>query len=158
MTKSQVTEPTTMKLKRTLKGLTKLSLMALCGVHLSACSVYKSNMPCKKGKGYGCKSMSEVNHLIDLQESGLHEQSKDWVELPKEGGTQKAKPPITKQALANLPAFGDLKGIPEAEEPIYRKAEETMRVWIAPYKNQSGDYVDGFYLHLVTRPGAWEHL
>lgn len=43
----------------------------------------------------------------------------------------------------------------EQDRTVIRLPEETMRVWIAPYKNKSDEYVEAFYMHLVTKASQW---
>ena len=39
---------------------------------------------------------------------------------------------------------------------IYRKADEVYRLWLCPYENESGDYVDSHYVYFVIKHDKWE--
>jgi len=125
----------------------QIGLISIIALQLGGCSVYKSNIDCKVGEGYKCRSMGEINSLIDAKDK----------RLPKEGGKNNITPPTTlkgQNLLPNFPGAVRVASLDPADE-IYRKPEETMRVWIAPYRNASDEYVDGFYMHIVTKQASW---
>ena len=51
-----------------------MNLMLLgCAVALTACSTTSENFDCKAGKGVGCKSITDVNQLVDQERLGVED-------------------------------------------------------------------------------------
>lgn len=48
----------------------------LCALFLSGCSTYNEDFDCEPGKGVGCKSLSQVNRMVDEGAFGVEEEDK----------------------------------------------------------------------------------
>lgn len=123
------------------------SIASFC-LTLGGCSTTSETFDCKEGKGVGCKSISEVNHMVDqgtLGDGGL-----------REGGVV---------SMTSPPAFTVSTGSSEgktAEIPlidgmaVHRVSEEHLRVWMAPFQDEQGNLHEGSVIHTVLKPGYWQ--
>ena len=148
------------------------SLLSLVG-----CSSYQEQFDCPPGSGVGCKSLSDVDQLVESgklpigSEASLEFQENDQQSLDKNAqkdcSCEKSSPQekIQKGERENLlppveitidqsPSPSSLKN-PDSWE-IERKGEEVIRVWIAPHEDELGNYYSGSYLYSVLTPGTWE--
>lgn len=115
---------------------------------LSGCGVYNSQFECKAANGMKCQSLSEINKAVNEEER---------MGSFKEGiQTSDAAQNPPKEPYQLVP-FPDHQGgyLINTEPQVIRMPEETMRVWIAPYKNKSDEYVDESHIHIVTKEGRW---
>jgi conjugal transfer pilus assembly protein TraV len=122
--------------------------LAFC-FSLCACSTTSETFDCPAGKGVGCKSVTEINQMIDQGAlSGVP------VAAEKINSTQ-APPSL---AFANTPLsdsrVSDLKVSDEIS--VQRIQEEHLRVWIAPYQDAQGNLHEGSIVHTVLKPGSWQ--
>lgn len=97
----------------------KLTL-GLCLISLSGCSTYSETFDCSPGQGVGCKSLSQVNQMVEKGHLPLREEEETATmtpipdrDLPRDG-------PVTLTA----------------------EAVPTQRVWFAPRRDFQGQYVD----------------
>ncbi len=89
----------------------------------------------------GCKSISEVNHMVDKGQLKSYVEDK---ELPK--------PLYSSQGQSPSPiVMGD-------EGMIQRVSEQHLRVWIAPYQDEQGNFHEASVIHTVIKPGYWQLL
>ncbi len=105
---------------------------------LSACSNYGMEFDCKAGKGMGCKSISQVNDLVN--QGGLDSELTD----NKIG---------TSSLGVNYRPNGE-----HTEQKIKRVPERTARVWINGFTDEQGDFVDATHIYTVLFPGSWEEM
>ena len=115
------------------------------GILLSGCSTTSETFDCKAGKGVGCKSISQVNNMVDEGSLGSE----------KEGNlvTPLSSPIITTASLSSNSsgqniAFSD-------DMVVHRIREEHLRVWITPFQDQQGNLHEGTIVHTVLKPGFW---
>ena len=103
---------------------------------LSGCSTMNSNFDCPQKDGVMCKSVSDVNHMVD---SG---------QLGRSSFSQKQK--------ASDTSFGNNTFVfkKEGNSPT-RAAECVSRIWISPYEDKDGNYHDETMLYKVTSPSYW---
>lgn len=96
---------------------------------LTGCSTTET-FDCKAGKGVGCKSITEVNSLVDRGGFG------------EEGAT-------TPPSVQPVTTFaGDMS-------LVHRIQEQHLRVWIAPFQDEHGNLHEGSTVHTVVKPGYW---
>ena len=129
----------------TLKTGHKTLLALSLGMILSGCSTTSETFDCKSGKGVGCKSISEVNQMVDGGTLGSEQEGNAHTPL--------AVPVITSSSL--LPG---LQGPPVAlsdDMVVHRIREEHLRVWIAPFQDHQGNLHEGTVVHTVLKPGFW---
>lgn len=111
---------------------------------LSGCSNYSGSFACKPSKGVSCTSVSKINSMVDrgaFNQSSLDGHNK---KLKKETINVKNKTPFPMVLPHNI-----------HHSIVQRVPETTLRIWVAPYVNDSEGYIDATYLHEVLESGAW---
>ncbi len=106
---------------------------------LSACTSNNELFDCQAGKGMGCKSISEVNRMVDQGQFGG---SSD-----EETGFIKTLAPIA-MTSEDIPqtSTGGIERIPE----------QNLRLWIAPFQDEAGNFHEESAIHTVVRQGRWK--
>lgn len=107
-------------------------------INTSGCALYSKEFDCKVDKGLGCKSISEVNQLVDNGALKEVRENKS-VNFPA-------------NAVCSLPI-----GLSD-QAKIQRVQEEHLRVWIAPYQDEQGNFHEASLIHTVIKPGYWQLL
>ena len=145
---------------------------AILGLTLSGCSTTSETFDCKAGQGVGCKSISEVNQLVD---QGVNQGSFGSL-VGRDANLARDKQPILPLESAPLPASvisGDSLSVERREDKflspqhtiipfsdtqmVHRMPEEYLRVWVAPFQDQQGNLHEGSVIYTVLKPGYW-HL
>jgi hypothetical protein len=125
--------------KSSLKSYLSLSLCIL----LAGCSLPSESFDCKEGKGVGCKSISQVNQLVNDGAVGASH-DEELTPMP---------PPVIIQDSASPDSTGmDLGG----EPIIQRMSAEHFRVWMAPFQDVRGNFHEGSVIHTLLKPGYWQ--
>lgn len=106
------------------------SLILIMALMLSGCAT--NHAECPIGDGAGCKSVSEVNALVN---SG---------ELESQSNGEMALSIIDTQE--HLPVS------------ITRTPEKTGRVWMSGFEDENGDYVKETYVYTVLNGGQWVNV
>jgi conjugal transfer pilus assembly protein TraV len=143
---------------RLLKNFSALSLCIYLCINLCGCSTTSETFDCPACQDVGCKSISEVNQMVDQQVGG-----KDAV-----GGMQSILPHHTTSSPSPIISTSST-GIENSNVPItavplsdsftvQRIPEEYLRVWIAPFQDQQGNLHEGSIIHTVLKPGYWKML
>ncbi len=125
---------------------------------LSGCSSYQDQFDCPAGTGVGCKSVSEVNALID---KGAFKKGT----FKKRAFDQKASSDRMTEEEDEIKLIS-LKEVeprlisldPERldpRSPVVRVPEQTMEVWIRGYGDKEGHYHHDSHIHMVVRPARW---
>jgi len=94
---------------------------------------------CQAGKGMGCKSISEVNRMVD---QGYFGNSND-----EETRSLKTLAPI-----AMIPE----ESIQTSAAGIERIPEQNLRLWIAPFQDEAGNFHEESAIHTVVQQGRWK--
>jgi conjugal transfer pilus assembly protein TraV len=117
--------------------LSILLLMNIC--FISACSTMNSNFDCPNKAGISCKSLDQINGMVD-------------------SGQLRGR---TQTSLANDTGnmTNEFQSFPVAStfvpgQPI-RYGETVQRIWIAPYEDTEGNYHQDNLIYSVIKPGAW---
>ncbi len=97
---------------------------------LIGCQVSKENFDCKYAKGVGCRSITEVNSMINAGKLAAKE-TKMTV--------------VTKSEVLNS---DNIK--------VQRITEEHLRVWVAPHQDNQGHFHEATVIHSVLKPGFWQ--
>jgi len=115
---------------------------------LSGCSTTSEVFECEAGKGIGCKSISEVNKMVDTGKLANNE----------EPDSIKAVAPVFAQNNVNSENNpGDGNQIVLSDQTTVSRVQETpLRVWIAPFQDDQGNLHEGSVIHTVARPGYWQ--
>lgn len=108
---------------------------------LSACSVSKESFDCPAGKGVGCRSISQVNEMVN---SGTLNPTKKDTQKP-------AKDPKDMSS-----AFLSADDFSTEGMIIERVKEAHLRVWVAPFQDEQGQFHEASVIHTVLRPGFWQ--
>lgn len=126
------------------------------GLALAGCSTPSETFDCQPGKGVDCKSISEVNQMVDQGTVG------NSVEKDMQPTFSPFSVPVISSnslsvdnaALNNVPHSTD---IPLSETLWVRRIpEHPIRVWIAPYQDAQGNFHEGSLIHTVFKPGFWQ--
>lgn len=124
--------------------------LAFC-FSLCACSTTSETFDCPSGKGVGCKSISEVNHIVN--QGGLGDGE-------VERGVQFITPlftPVISTDSAGVDTLSKPPAISLSDTmAVQRIQEEHLRVWIAPYQDAQGNLHEGSIVHTVLKPGSWQ--
>jgi conjugal transfer pilus assembly protein TraV len=114
-------------------------LSGLLGIALlvSACSVGHEEFDCPNSVGgYGCKGMKEVHELVNQRQNGE----------------------IVAPVIKDIPARNlSVHQIAQSDDSmISRSKEEQLRVWIAPFQDEQGNFHEPSVVHTVVRSGYWQ--
>lgn len=129
----------------------RISLILLATLTLSACSAYKENFKCRAQEGLGCRSISEVNNLINkgwpspnALKKNDEKKSTFFSRLFKRKSAQSAQPSetVTSETRDNF---------------LNRHSEETLRIWIAPYQAEN-NYWDEQFVYRSIAPTHGQSL
>ena len=118
----------------------KASLFLSACLCLSGCTTPKSSFDCSYGKGVGCHSITEVNNMVnegDFDKTSLKQ-------APLEIANQKVHSIDSRQILSSDTSI------------VQRVTEEHLRVWVAPFQDEQGQFHEGSVIHAVLRPGFWQ--
>jgi conjugal transfer pilus assembly protein TraV len=118
--------------QRSRKLLT-LGLMIGCSIILSGCGELNSQFSCPMKPGVTCQSLDQVNTLVD------------------QGKLAEAKP---KTLPSNNPVL-TVNVSYSADEAVSRSSEQVMRLWVAPYQDNKGNYFSSTHVYHVIQPGHW---
>jgi|GEM_PF-4377064 len=111
---------------------------------LSGCSTVSKSFDTQASEGVGAKSISEVNRMIDRGEiPGVH---------AEERATKTVTPLVS---TAPLPSPSLTPIVLSDNTVIHRQAEQVMRIWIAPFQDQQGNFYEASVVHTVHRPSFW---
>lgn len=118
--------------------MAKLKLLLISTVlAVSGCASMNSEFNCPAGKGVGCKSIHEINQMVD--------------EGVLSSGESQPQPHILKTTLTPL-----LVDINETALP-QRSAEKILRVWIASYEDIEGNWHSPQTVHTVVKKAEWQY-
>ncbi|WP_010303955.1 TraV family lipoprotein [Candidatus Odyssella thessalonicensis] len=112
----------------------KTSLLLLASL-LSACTVGHEEFNCPNdSKGYGCKGLKEVHALVNQD--------------------KKEEAPILSPIA---PHKVDLRKVASSDQAMIQRAqEEHLRIWIAPFQDDQGNFHEPSVIHTVIRPSYWQ--
>ncbi len=110
---------------------------------LAGCTGMNGQFNCHRidGKGVGCTSVENVNQLASEGEFA----------------TQRV---TASNALNNAGGQAGVRwnryplSTPNVGEPL-RYQDQVMRIWIAPYQDEAGRYVEPSYVAIVVKPSHW---
>jgi conjugal transfer pilus assembly protein TraV len=116
---------------------------------LSGCSTTSEVFECEAGKGIGCKSISEVNKMVD---QGQVRENSDEAQALKTVAPVFAQ---NKLSSGTNPVDGN-EIVLSDQITVSRVQEAPLRVWIAPFQDEQGNLHEGSVVHTVVRPGYWQ--
>lgn len=109
---------------------------------LSGCGSYHSGFDCKAAPGMGCKSISEINSM--LNRGNLLQQKADPAKIEV---VQRNTLPFPQVIPNNLHSLA-----------VYRQPETIIRIWLAPYIDSHDTYQEAQYIHEVIENGKWHEF
>lgn len=122
----------------------KILSLVLPFLGLTACSTASESFDTEATKGVGAKSISEVNRMIDRGDiPGVKGDDRD---------TRAISPLVS---TAPLPPVSLTPIVLSDNTVIHRQAEQVMRIWIAPFQDQQGNFYEASVVHTVHRPSFW---
>lgn len=137
--------------KKGFKASTVLTLgLMFC---LEGCATHRETFDCAPGSGVGCKSISEVNAIVDSA-SMREEELKPAVISPSSSRSSAKTAPTdlmdlteTDTSLTGLP-------VPKMHQPK-RAPERVLKVWIAPFEDQEGNFHEASTIHALIQESRW---
>ena len=110
---------------------------------LAGCTGMNGQFNCHRidGKGVGCTSVENVNQLAS---EGAFNPRQINVSNTFDKGIGQSGAQLTRFPLAT----------PNVGEPL-RYQDQVMRIWIAPYQDEAGRYVEPSYVAIVVKPAHW---
>lgn len=109
-------------------------LMLLLGL-ISGCTTMNSKFTCKTADGVMCRSLDDVNSMVDRGELGQNFR----------------KVETGKSAINFTPIFSKNSHV---SVPL-RSGESVLRIWTAPYEDSNGNYHEDSVFYTVIKPGHW---
>lgn len=116
----------------------KIGVISICAVLVIGCGTKKFD--CPYNDGVYCKSLSEVNEMVNRGEHGKNLKTSAKA---KENFFNKG-PLTSSQVLIPI----------DTKEPI-RVPEQVVRIWLAPYESQDGTFHQQTVINTVARPAHW---
>jgi type IV conjugative transfer system lipoprotein TraV len=134
----------------------KIKILLLL-VALNGCSSYQGNIKksvdCGFGAGASCKSVTEVNKMVSEGSLG----GNDKLTTTNTSISQKSpKLLINESYLKDPNKFKTASR--ENQENLIRLPEQTARIWINSFEDETGDYVKETYVYTVLENGKWENV
>ncbi len=115
----------------------KMTLFCFSLLTLTGCAATaKENFDCKYGKGVGCRSITEVNGMVN------------------QGTLGKTQSTLLKNSSAPMLLGSSLPGA--NGKAVQRVTEEHLKLWIAPFQDKQGNFHEGAIVHTVLKPGFWQ--
>ena len=108
---------------------------------LMGCSTPRESFDCKYGKGVSCRSISEINEMVNNREHGRQNANTS----PVAGKVVDNHSPTLSQEITSLD-----------DTIVQRVTEEHLRVWLAPFQDEQGNFHEASIVHAVLRPGFWQ--
>lgn len=108
----------------------------------AACGVHKDHFDCPPKPGLGCKSISEVDALVNKE--GIHKKKLMGNIDPKEVGVE----PIcdlsskTCRVSKGFPSYDPIVGLHNDNQAL----SDFIKIWFAPYKDEDENYFEGNFV------------
>lgn len=128
-----------------IKSLSVTSVIILTG-----CSTYSETFDCPPGSGVGCKSISEVDQMID---EGKLIDEKPTPAPPIE--LVSYKPIIREELSIYSPSTSQTASQGMTARTVSRTPERHLRVWIAAFEDGKGNLYSESFVYTVFKPGEW---
>ena len=125
----------------------KISLVLLTIIPLSACSAYKERFKCQAQDGLGCRSITEVNDLVNQgwpSRDALKNKKKKKCDFFSRLCQSKASKTTQSIETADTGSFNPLST---------HSSQQSFRIWMAPFKTENQYWDEQF----VYYSSATEH-
>ena len=118
----------------------KVALLWVCSILITGCGMKKFD--CPYTDGVSCKSLSEVNEMVDRGEQGKKScKNKSKV---KEDFINKAQLDLDRTLVLPI----------DTREP-QRIPEKIIGIWLAPYESVDGTFHQQTFINTVVMPAHW---
>lgn len=119
-------------------------IFILSSIFLSGCANYNSQFDCPAGQGVGCKSIEEIDKLIEAQELPKQEEkiSQDKKPVPRKLSQEKTSRPRNREAYQGV--------------YLNRLPETIQKVLLAGYEDDEGNFYGPQYVYLLVEESKWE--
>ena len=128
------------------------SLTALVLI-LAGCSTASETFDCEPGKGVGCQSITKVNKMID---QGQFLDSQEGFVSPLSNQNFLSKTPLPSFSTSTFPNPPSERVVASDNTVVQRIAEQPIRVWVAPYQDEAGNFHEASVVHSVIQGGYWQ--
>ena len=122
-------------MKVRIQNLSKIAALFLC-TQLSACATSKEHFDCPHGKGVGCRSIREVNQMVNQGQLGA---------------VKTLDQPLYASSMQSALLPKQLQG----EGLVDRMPDRIIKIWFAPFQDEQGHFHEASTLHTVLKPGFW---
>lgn len=115
---------------------------------LNGCTPYSESFDCQPGQGIGCKSLSQVNQMLEEGKLPLRDEGEDIHEQSR----------AIKRSTRNEDQRDTLIEARNEQGPIHilpynteAKRDAQLRVWIAAYEDDEGIYHASSYVYAAIK-------
>ncbi len=109
----------------------KKSIFIFLPFFFSSCSTYQSQYDCPPGVGVGCKSVSEIEEMIQEREEG---------------------PDLF---ISTVQSGKGCVSCKSKKVDFSEEAPVVKRVWVSGYSTDSGHRIEGHYVHFIANESKW---
>ena len=124
-------------------------------IFLTGCSSMNSKFDCPNQPGVTCKSIDQVNDIVDrglIGRSGSIENTKK-ISDPKFYPIKNIKNNLNIGDTVNNSASNNANN--QTNHRVFRAGEQVVCIWIAPYQDIYGNYHNESSIHTVVRKSNW---
>ncbi len=133
-----------------MKKILSYFVVLILMMNLSGCASLNSQFDCPMQPGVMCKSLDQVNKMVDQGKLGGPESECSACSCCKTCSTPTCSVPV---ACCNPVTPYPIAAI-NPGDPL-RYGETVMRVWMAPFEDSHGNYYQPTVLYTVIKPGHW---
>ena len=131
-----------------MKLFMKIISVLICVLMQTACTTMNSSFDCPNKAGVNCKSLDQVNNMVDSgQILGRTQMSNISMEPPKIAEIAKVADGAEFESYPTLSSFSSGKPL--------RYGETVQRIRIAPYEDTEGNYHEDCRMYSIMQGGKW---
>jgi conjugal transfer pilus assembly protein TraV len=131
---------------------------------ITACSVHNEEFDCQAGRGVGCKTVSQVNKMLNegqiaLPDSTHNMEHRADVISPNANLSLSMAPKILPPVIKTGGFSSDVsyENIVLSDSTIVqRRSEVPVRIWVAPYQDENGDLHESRLIHSILKSSHWQ--
>lgn len=113
---------------------------------LTGCNDLNSKFTCPLQPGVSCQSLDQVNMLVD--QGKLSENSSSTP-------IASSKSPVKITTVTDPLAWTENSSISDFKQAPQRLPETVIRIWIAPYLDEQGNYYSATLVYHAIQPSHW---
>jgi len=108
---------------------------------LTGCTALNADFECKMKPGVRCKSLNEVNQLVDTKKSTTAVLEKKLSYNSK----------ILSEDMSDIKNSSSIN----EESTLLRTSEKVLAIWLAPFEDASKRYHSAHTVYSIREPGHW---